>query len=81
MVAPDDIRTGVKNILRLLGGHSHHGGILSIYHHEIRICLPLQLSQAAADAFHAGSAHHIANCQYFKVHSIILLLFSRIPWA
>ena len=63
------VRTGIQNVLRLVGSDAHNGSIFSVDHHEIRTGLPLHLTQMAAHPLQSGAAHHIAYRQYLKFHS------------
>ena len=62
------VGTGIQNVLRLVRGDAHHGGIFAVDHHKISACFPLQLPQIPADPFQTRIAHHIAYGKDLEIH-------------
>ena len=65
----DDVRTGIENGVALAGGHAHIAGVLAVDDDKVRAQVPLELSQALADALETGLAHHIAHSQNLQFHT------------
>ena len=68
----DDVGSGIQDILRLVRGDAHYGGIFAIDDDEIGTCFPFQLPQVAADPVHTGVAYHIAYAKHLQFHCIFL---------
>ena len=77
------IRSGVQNVLRLMGKQTHHRGVFSVDHGKIRAGVPFQLPQAAAYPVKSRISHHVAYRQYLKIHlcssNLVCPLYTRMP--
>ena len=62
MVAKGDhVGTGIEDVLGLVWGDAHGGGVFAVDDGEVGAGLIFQPAQAAAQALQAGCSHHVAH--------------------